>query len=86
MGPGAAAAAGQPSGQCVRMLAAYLDAVGGYRTEGAHMAAHCELQSLRLESRVILNNESVEQNITGQVPYLGSEHRLVSEAIAPPCL
>lgn len=64
---GAGAPAEQPSGQCVRMLAAHLDAVGGYRSEGAHMAAHCELQSLRVESRVILNNESVQQNITGQV-------------------
>ena len=49
------------------MLAAYLDAVGGYRTEGARMEAYCELQSLRIESQVVLNNESVEQSITGQV-------------------
>lgn len=51
----------------VRILAAYLDAVGGYRTEGSSTAAHCELQSLRVESHVVLNSNGLQKSLGGQV-------------------
>ena len=59
-------AIGRP-GRSVRILAAYLDAVGGYRTEGSLTAAHCELQSLRVESHVVINNDGLQKNLGGQV-------------------
>ncbi len=68
MPAGAAAGASPGRGnRSVRMLAAYLDAGGSYRTEGEQSDAKVELRSLRLESHVNLNNEFIEQKLAEKV-------------------
>ena len=65
-GGGRAEAQAQPSGQALRMLAAYLDASAHLELRGEHRVVRAQLQGLRLETRVDLGAREGEVRATAQ--------------------